>query len=228
MNVPMPHVLTVACLFCALLAHPAEGDAQSVGSIEGIIRVDAGQQREPAMLSPYSRRRYTPPVRASNAGMAESAVIFVRAAGGFPATANAAVSILQQGRAIKRRVTVVRAGARIDFPNDDDVFHNLFSLSDPGRFNLGRYPPGDSRSLVFSEAGVIRIFCDIHSEMEGTILVLETPYFTRPAPDGRFTLANIPVGTYTVVAWDAAAGADSTEVVVDDARAFQVDFFLSR
>jgi len=125
-------------------------------------------------------------------------------------------------------VTVVRVGTRIDFPNEDDVFHNLFSLSDAGRFNLGRYPPGESRSIVFSETGVIRMFCDIHSDMEGTILVLDTPYFTRPDSEGKFQITGVPAGTYTVVAWDAAAPADSTEVIVEAGRPFRADFFLSR
>lgn len=228
MDLPLTHALAAACLVGALLAHASHGEAQAVGSIEGTIRVDGGPPREPPMLSPYARRRYTPPVRAPRMGVAESSVIFLRAKGVFPRSSPAAASILQRGRTLRSRVTVVRMGTRIDFPNDDDVFHNLFSLSGPGRFNLGRYPPGESRSHVFSETGVIRMFCDIHSEMEGTILVLATQHFTRPRPDGSFELTDVPVGTYTLVAWDAAAGTDSTEVVVEVDRPFRVDFFLSR
>ena len=198
------------------------------GSIVGTVQVESGPPREPPMMSPYARRRYTPPVRANRLGVAESAAVFVRVGGGSSPSGGATAEIVQSNHTIRPRLTVVRVGTTVAFPNEDDVFHNLFSLSGAGRFNLGRYPPGESRSRVFAAAGVVRMFCDIHSEMEGTILVLDTPYFVRPGPDGSYEIRNVPDGRYTLVAWDAAAGADSTEVVVEDGRSARVDFYLNR
>jgi hypothetical protein len=125
-------------------------------------------------------------------------------------------------------VTAVQVGTLVEFPNIDDVFHNLFSLSAPRRFNLGRYPPGDSRSERFDRTGVVRIFCDIHSEMGGVILVLDTPYFTRPDDQGRFRIEGVPPGEYTAIVWHEVAGSDSTRVVVSDGAETSVDFQLGR
>jgi plastocyanin len=181
------------------------------------------------MLSPYARPRYRPPVRAEATSTSpQTAVVYLR--GSTPARAAPAgvARIVQRNRTILPHVTAVQVGTRIEFPNDDDVFHNLFSLSAPHRFNLGRYPPGESRTELFERAGVVRLFCDIHSEMGGIILVLDTPYFTSPEADGRFRIAGVPPGEYTAVVWHELAGADSTRVVVRDGAETNVDFVLGR
>jgi plastocyanin len=143
-----------------------------------------------------------------------------RAASGAPATVN------QRNRRILPRITVVQVGTEVRFPNEDDVFHNLFSLSDPKKFNLGRYPPGESESVVFDEPGVVRLFCDIHSEMSAVIMVLATPFFTRPAADGSYQIPNLPAGTHAVVAWHDRAPPDTVIVTVADGRVSQADFSL--
>jgi len=134
--------------------------------------------------------------------------------------------IVQRGRTIIPHVTVVEAGTRVEFPNSDDVFHNIFSLSGPQNFNLGRYPPGESRTVVFDRPGVVRLFCDIHSEMSGVIVVLATPYFTKPQADGTFRISGVPNGTYTAFVWHEVAGLDSARVVVAGEAETRVDFVL--
>lgn len=98
-------------------------------------------------------------------------------------------------------VLPILQGTTVDFPNQDDIFHNVFSLSGPRRFDLPKYPAGASRSVSFPREGVVNVFCHIHADMSAVILVLGNPYFTVPATDGRFALADIPPGEYTLVAW---------------------------
>jgi putative nucleotidyltransferase with HDIG domain len=84
----------------------------------------------------------------------------------------------------------------VDFPNDDPIFHNVFSLSSAATFDLRRYPLGQSRSQTFAKASIVKVYCNIHSHMSATILVMDNPYFATPALDGTFELPNIPPGEY--------------------------------
>lgn len=185
------------------------------GVVEGTVQLGGAKEPAPAMLSPYARRRYSPPVAASGgSGQSEDVVVYVLVDRGAPPAKGREVTTTQRDLTILPHVTAVQVGTRVHFPNEDDVFHNLFSLSSAHRFNLGRYPEGDSRSEVFERAGVVRMFCDIHSEMSGVILVLDTPHFTRADADGRFRITGLPAGRHRVVAWHEAAGADTVEVVL--------------
>lgn len=110
-------------------------------------------------------------------------------------------SIAQEGERFVPHVLPVLRGSLVEFPNTDDVFHNVFSLSSAKTFDLGRYPKGNSKSVVFDEPGVIQVFCHIHSDMSAVILVLANPYFTVPASNGHYSISGVPAGDYTVVGW---------------------------
>ncbi len=225
-----------AALLCVLPAMPgqekqaASRDADrlgEVGAVVGTVQVRVDPAVPPPMLSPYARPRYRPPARTGAASTApETAVVYLRGGSTSGSPAPATFRITQRDRTIIPHVTAVQVGARVDFPNEDDVFHNLFSLSGPHHFNLGRYPPGESRSEQFERAGVVRLFCDIHSEMGGVILVLDTPYFAQPDSEGRFQIAGVPPGEYTAIAWHEVAGADSTRVVIRDGVETTLSFLL--
>jgi plastocyanin len=97
----------------------------------------------------------------------------------------------------------VQAGTRVEFPNLDDTFHNIFSYSPAKRFDLGRYR-ADERpvpSLVFDVPGLVVLRCDIHEHMRGLILVLATPYFVLTDTEGRYRLDGLPAGHYRLRAW---------------------------
>lgn len=208
----------------------APGTAVVAGVIAGTVELELVGEAEPPMLSPYSRRRYRPPTPAPAApGSPVNAVVYVLLDPRVrPAARDTNVAIVQRDRAIIPHVTAVPTGTRIAFPNQDEVYHNLFSLSDAHRFNLGRYPPGESRSERFSRAGVVRMFCDIHSEMGAVILVVDTPLLARPDADGRFRIDGVPPGRHRVVAWHETAGADTTEIVVEDGGTARLSFRLPR
>jgi plastocyanin len=99
------------------------------------------------------------------------------------------------------RVLAITAGAWVDFPNSDRTYHNVFSLSKPRSFNLGRYAAGQSKAVRFDRTGVVRVFCEIHSHMSAFILVFAHRYHAVTDDDGRYRLENVPPGTYTVAVW---------------------------
>ena len=107
----------------------------------------------------------------------------------------------QTNERFEPHVLPVVQGARVSFPNRDDVYHNVFSLSSTRTFDLGRYPKGDAKTVTFTKAGVVQVFCHIHSDMSGVVLVLSNPFFTAPDSSGRYSIENVPAGEYTVVGW---------------------------
>jgi plastocyanin len=107
----------------------------------------------------------------------------------------------QRGERFVPHVLPVVRGTAVDFPNDDQIFHNVFSLSSARDFDLGRYPRGSSRTVTFTKPGAIQVFCHIHSDMSAVVLVLDNGFFVQPDADGRFTLRDVPPGDYTIVGW---------------------------
>lgn len=107
----------------------------------------------------------------------------------------------QKDLAFHPQVLPVVIGTTVEFPNRDNLFHNVFSYSQPKDFDLGRYPTGESRFVRFDRAGVVRVYCDIHSHMNAIILVLDHPYFSTVNDDGEYAISNIPPGTYTLNLW---------------------------
>jgi plastocyanin len=96
----------------------------------------------------------------------------------------------------------IRVGSVVRFPNLDDEYHSVFSYSKAKRFDLGRYHKEETPAeLVFDQAGVIKLFCEIHEHMRGTILVLDTPYFQKTDADGHYRLEGLPAGHFVLKAW---------------------------
>lgn len=184
------------------------------GDVQGTVFLQIPTESAPAMLSPYSRRRYSPPAAMSHASSSPASVVVYVIVSGRSAVIGPDAVVRQRDRAIAPAVMAIQKGTRINFPNDDDVFHNLFSLSGPRPFNLGRYAPGKSRSVRFETAGVVRIFCDIHSDMSATVVVLDTPYHARPDENGRYLIRGVPEGRHTLVAWHETTGAITSQIVV--------------
>ena len=125
---------------------------------------------------------------------------------GTQSDARAHASMAQRDERFLPHVLSVLQGSVVDFPNEDDVYHNVFSLSSgagpSGRgFDLGRYPKGSSRSVTFSRPGIMQVFCHIHADMKAFILVMANPFFASPGEDHRFVIDNVPEGDYTIVAW---------------------------
>lgn len=140
-----------------------------------------------------------PPAR--DADEMRNVVLYVQHAAVPEVTEPIRASIAQRDEQFRPHVVPVYRGATVDFPNEDDVFHNVFSLSSAKTFDLGRFPKGSSKSEVFDRVGTVQVFCHIHSDMSAILLVLENPYFAIPTVGGKYSIANVPPGDYTVVGW---------------------------
>jgi plastocyanin len=116
----------------------------------------------------------------------------------------------QRNLSFSPHVLVVRTGTTVDFPNNDRVFHNVFSFRDGKRFDLGMYPVGALLHVTFDRPGLSRIFCNIHPNMAAYVLTVDSPYFARADESGAFTIAAVPAGRYTYHAWRPGATKDLT------------------
>src|SRR5881275_157442 len=119
----------------------------------------------------------------------------------------------------------IEVGTRVEFPNLDDTYHNIFSYSPTKRFDLGRYRPEERPipSVVFDKPGLVTLRCDIHEHMRGLILVLSTPYFVMTDTAGRFRLDKLPPGHYTLKAWVDSRTTREKPVELRDAQTLHVD-----
>jgi plastocyanin len=98
-------------------------------------------------------------------------------------------------------VVVVPPGAVVEFPNEDPFFHNVFSYSAVKRFDLGRYPKGESKSVGFSEPGIVKVYCEVHEFMRAVVIVTPSRFHAIVGADGRFVIPDVPPGSYTLVVW---------------------------
>ena len=143
----------------------------------------------------------------------------------FPDIEPQRASMDQRNETFVPHVLAVTVGTTVDFPNSDRVYHNVFSLSNPKRFDLGRYPVGRSRSVRFDRPGIVRVFCEIHSHMSAFILVFNHRYFAVTGADGRYEITRVPAGRYTLVAWHEGLIRESRAIVVaEDAGVVEADF----
>jgi plastocyanin len=124
--------------------------------------------------------------------------------------------LIQKNKQFSPHLLVIPTGTSVEFPNEDPFFHNVFSLFNGKRFDLGLYESGTRRSVRFDREGVSYIFCNIHPEMGAVVLALSTPYFGVSNADGNVLIHNVPVGSYRVTIWGEtvqlsdAAGAQRT------------------
>jgi plastocyanin len=166
----------------------------SMLAITGSIRLHAAEVR--AQLVAESGR-----ASAHRPGNATSAVIWLDPVPSVSAPAPGKFTLLQKNKMFTPHLLVVPVGSSVAFPNADPFFHNVFSLFDGKRFDLGLYEAGSTRSVVFSRPGVSYIFCNIHSEMSAVVIALNTPFYSTADPHGAFRIQNVPDGDYNLRVW---------------------------
>jgi plastocyanin len=130
------------------------------------------------------------------------AVVYLE--GDFPKpTALPIKQVTQKNLTFAPALLPIEVGTKVEFPNLDDAYHNVFSYSPAKRFDLGRYPPGETPPpfQIFDKPGLVTLRCDIHEHMRALILVLDSPYFTITDAAGHYRLTNLPAGHFVVKAW---------------------------
>lgn len=175
------------------------GEAQT-GSIEGVLS------------SPFARRY--------------AAAVYIEGADGEPFQSPAVNPVMdQQNLMFTPHVLPVLVGSTVDFPNSDEVRHNVYTTkSSVCQFNLGTYPAGDKKSVACSSLGVVTLLCNVHAEMSGYIVVSPTPYFATTDNSGRFVIEGVPAGTYSVTFWHERLASQSVEVTVQPDAATHLEF----
>ena len=113
--------------------------------------------------------------------------------------------ITQRDKRFLPHVVAVEVGSEVDFPNDDPFFHNVFSIFNGRRFDLGLYASGETRPVNFNRPGISYIFCNIHPKMSAVVVALDTPYFTLSDKTGSFAINNVPMGNYRLSVWHERA-----------------------
>jgi plastocyanin len=210
---------TVAVGLLALGLALAAERADAAAAVEGRVALPA----DPA--APVARPRY-PGAGTYDVGPADppTAVVYLEGdGGGGPAAAPAEMA--QRRYQFAPGLLPVQRGSVVRFPNLDDEYHSVFSYSKARRFDLGRYRRDEAPpTLRFDQPGVVRLFCEIHDHMRGTILVLDTPHFARTDAEGRYRLEGLPAGRFVLKAWLDDERVRERPVVLEDGATARVDF----
>jgi len=119
--------------------------------------------------------------------------------------------MIQKGKRFTPHILAVEVGTEVDFPNEDPFFHNVFSIYDGRRFDLGLYASGESRPVNFPRPGVSYIFCNIHPQMSAAIIAVNTPYYSVSSSQGLFAMDSVVSGRYQLQVWHERSTAEHLE-----------------
>ena len=184
----------------------------AVSVVLGLLAVGAVSASAPAGVDVRGR------VVISKGGSPKSdhsnAVVYLKGVpNALPDTAGSVYRVYQRNKRFTPSVSVALVGSSIEFPNDDNIFHNVFSLSKALRFDLGLYKSGASKTVKAKKTGVIDVFCNIHPQMAAKVVVLDTKFYALTEADGKFRIPNVPPGSYELVAWQPR-GKDASQPIV--------------
>ena len=180
---PPPRIRPLAILLCSLVFMPL-ASAQTV-DISAHVRVTKA-------------RGASRSTRQSSADV----VVWLTPKGNPPAPrAQQNYTLAQKDKQFIPHILVVRTGSSVDFPNLDPFYHNVFSLFNGKRFDLGLYEAHTHRAVLFDRDGVSYIFCNIHPEMGAVVISLSTPYFGVSTAEGNVTINGVPAGSYRLNVW---------------------------
>jgi plastocyanin len=220
----MRHAVVAATAGAVLLIAGAAPGAQQGGPVQGRVEIGIPIASRRPTSAAYPGRA-VPAATLAPVSELRNVVVYLKDA---PARqlAPVHVEIRQRDETFVPRVVVVPVGSTVDFPNDDPIYHNVFSLSSARNFNLGRYPRGKTKGVTFDKPGLVRVFCDIHSHMSATVLVFNHPWFAMPDEDGHFQLPAVPPGDREITAWHERLGDTTLRVRVENGRPAIADFVL--
>lgn len=212
--------ITGSVMAWALLMANGTAFAQTA-SIEGIVILPKAKTTAP------SGDRYGLKAGQISAPPAPVAVVYLE--GKFPEADGAGktneVKMAQKGFQFSQSVLPVQKGTYVEFPNQDEDYHNVFSYSKTKRFDLGRYRKDEKpASVLFDQPGLVKLYCEIHEHMRANILVLDTPYFVTTSPEGTFKLDKLPAGSFTLKVWVDEKDIRSQPVELKAGETLKVEF----
>ena len=222
---------TILLICLCLAVHSASVAGVITGAIhaEGVSATDESSSGAGA----YTSRKYKFAAQVDYSAMHDF-VVYLEGqvdTNSIPSTNVTQVSttrIAQHGALFSPHVLPVMVGTTVEWPNDDQIFHNVFSMSDAKEFDLGLYkgnPP--EKRVTFDKVGRVDVYCSIHSNMHCVILVLENPYFASTDANGHYIIKDVPPGTYKLKAWHERLPADEQEITVPADGTVKADFTLT-
>ena len=216
--------MAVAAVAALAISGPvAARSTPMTGRIEGIVHLVASNGA-PIASGAYPSRRVSR--QAPAAHEIANVIVFLRDVPASTGLSTTRARMVQREESFVPRVLAITRGSTVEFPNSDPFFHNVFSLSRGANFDLGRFPSGESRTRTFTQAGLVKVYCHIHSHMSASIMVFDHPHFTTPAADGRFVLDDVPVGTFRVSAWHERIGESAKPVTISAGQTTRAEFAL--
>jgi plastocyanin len=165
-------------------------------------------------------------IQGADGALTPAAGAIVWLPGATASRAKAPLAMASQDKRFEPHVLAVPRGATVSFTNVDRVYHNVFSLSRPNEFDLGIYRKGASRSKRFESPGVVRVYCNIHPDMAGFVLVVDTNAFAVVEPDGSYRIPGLPPGRHKARVWDERGGERELAVDVAPGGRARLDFVL--
>lgn len=133
-----------------------------------------------------------------------------------PQSPKQVLRLTQHNKSFEPHLLIVPVGAVVQFPNRDPFFHNVFSLFEGKRFDLGLYEAGSTRNVSFDRPGISYIFCNIHAEMSAVVIALDTPYYGISNRKGEIVIQNVPAGHYNMHTWYETAPAEALDAMVHE------------
>jgi plastocyanin len=202
------------------------------GTITGLVRAQGKEAaNQDAAAGKYNSRQFKFVERINYAEMRDFVVFIDEAPADKPKPPAEPVQvttkrITQKGAVFSPHVLPILVGTTVEWPNNDDIFHNVFSISDTKQFDLGLYKHPELKRVTFEKPGRVDVFCSIHTAMNCIVLVLETPHFSATDEKGYYTITNVPPGTYKLKAWHERLPSQVKEVTVPAEGEVKVDFTL--
>jgi len=217
----MTRGIVFASLLCALVLRG--------GTITGTVAAHGKAEVENAATGGrYDSRKYKFVEKVNYSELRDFVVFIEGRLTNGPTSTNSVQTVLTQKDAMfKPHVLPVFVGTTVRWPNEDDIFHNVFSVSETRPFDLGLYKGNPTEKAVpFDKPGRVDVFCSIHSHMHCVVLVLENPYFAVTDSRNRYAIAHVPPGAYTLKAWHERLPPEVKDITVPEHGDVKVDFTL--
>jgi hypothetical protein len=209
-------------LFCLL-----PGSAAVAGTITGLVLAKGPMVADqPAADGAYASMRYKFAEKVDYDRLEDFVISIDQPVPEPPGSPPPAATVTQHNVSFEPHVLPIVVGTKVRWPNKDDIFHNIFSMSDAKDFDLGLYTKEKVPEITFDKIGQVDVFCSIHSKMHCIILVLPSRYFAKVNAHQHYFLRDVPAGTYKLRAWQERVPARVREVTVPAEGEVRVDFTL--
>ncbi|MBI4463551.1 MAG: hypothetical protein HY647_02500 [Acidobacteria bacterium] len=222
----MPRVLCIVgwILYVAISPSISFG-----GEIQGQVSIIQGLTKERVVLPTYQVRGMSMPAKPEEKASIDElsrVVVYLELEATAPAPEAGKATLAQRNQRFEPELLMIPVGTTVTFPNSDPIFHNIFSLSKAKQFDLGYYPAGETRTVKFTKAGIVQVYCHIHADMNAAIVVVPGTWYAQPGEDGKFVLRDVPGGTQEVVVWHKSAGFFRKKVPVPESGSVAVSFAI--